>query len=305
MTDTRNPEMADVAYDHGVIQPERGRDAFHRLAAARSLKYDKRKTALQRAVEFEIVPQLVMAHREVGHIETPAEVREEQRDQQVKQFAEFILGQNPDNAGAHVQKLREQGVPLEAIYLQLIAPTARYLKQLWLDDKRDFAAITLGFWRLQQLLREFSSAFRDDAQRSAGLRALLAPAPGEAHDVGYLMFGLVLLGEFFRRDGWDAWIEPEAGSDQVSNLIRSEWFDVVEFLVGSEKRLDALAEKIKTVRHESLNRALGVIVCGPMFVEHPELVMLVGGDMPASDPREGVAQARTLISSPQKRAAGE
>jgi hypothetical protein len=297
--------MADVSYDPGFGQRSQGRDFFHRQDAKRTLRFEKPSQALQRAIEDDIVPQLVKAHRAGQGIERLRDIHKEDLDRRVREFAEFVLGQNADNAGAHVQALREQGIPLEAIYLQLIAPTARYLKQLWQDDKRDFAAISLGFWRLQQLLRDFSAAFRDEAQKAAGMRALLMPAPGESNDVGYLMFGLVMLGEFFRRDGCDTWIEPESGSEQVSNLIRSEWFDVVEFLVSSEKRLDALAAKIKTVRNESLNRALGVVVCGPMFVEHPELVLLVGGDLPAADPRDGVAQARTLLGSPRPKTAGK
>ena len=48
---------------------------------------------------------------------------------------------------------------------------------------------------LQQLLREFSAAFRAEPQRASGLRALLAPGPSEPHDLGYLMFGLVLVCE--------------------------------------------------------------------------------------------------------------
>jgi hypothetical protein len=296
--------MADVSYGAGEKRTERTREAFHRPAVSRLLSFEKRKAALQRAVEVDIVPQLIMGRRGEQKLVTSRQVELNERDSRVREFAELVLGRNPDNAGAHVQLLREQGVDLEAIYLQLIAPTARHLKELWQDDKEDFAVITLGFWRLQQLLREFSAAFRDDTQKSAGMRALLTPAPGEAHDVGHLMFGLVLLGEFFRRDGWDTWIEPDSSKEDVANILRGEWFDVVEFLVGSEKRLDALAAKITIIRNESLNPRLGVVVCGPMFVEHPELVLLVGGDMPAADPRDGVAQARTLISSPQKSAAG-
>jgi hypothetical protein len=150
-------------------------------------------------------------------------------------------------------------------------------------------------WRLQQLLREFSAAFRAEAGPSTGLRSLLTPGPGEAHDLGYLMFGLVLLGEFFRRDGWDAWIEPAPEARALSSVIHNEWFDVVEFMVSGEKRLDELAASIKMVRKASLNRSLGVLVCGQAFVEHPELVLLVGGDMSTADPRDAAHQANSLV----------
>ena len=192
-------------------------------------------------------------------------------------------------------------MPLEKIYLELLSPTARYLKYQWLEDQRDFADVTLGLWRLQQLLREFSSAFRDDRQRATGLRALLTRGPNEPHDLGYLMFGLVLLGEFFRRGGWDAWIEPGPEASELTATIQSEWFDVVEFMASGEKRLDELAATIKMVRKASLNQSLGVLVCGQAFVEHPELVLLVGGDMPAADPRDAANEAQNLVRAIAKR----
>ncbi len=93
----------------------------------------------------------------------------------------------------------------------------------------------------------------------------------------------------------DAWIEPGPEASELTATIQSEWFDVVEIMASGEKRLDELAATIKMVRKASLNRSLGVLVCGQTFVEHPELVLLVGGDMPAADPRDAANEAQTLV----------
>ncbi len=292
MADMRPPLMEEVAHEIGSGSAGRGQE-FLRLSVARSLRKENRRAVLDRAVEVEIVPRLVLAHQNRVRPEDAVTGRE--FPDSVKAFAEVLLGRSEDAAGAHIQALQEQGQPLEAIYLNLLSPTARYLKYQWFEDQRDFAEVTLGLWRLQQLLRQFSAAFRTQGQKATGLRALLTPGPGELHDLGYLMFGLVLVGEFFRRDGWDAWIEPAADTPELSHTIQNEWFDVVEFMVSGERRLDELAATIKRVRKASLNRSLGVLVCGPIFVEHPELVLLVGGDMPAADPRDGAAQAQDLV----------
>ena len=121
------------------------------------------------------------------------------------------------------------------------------------------------------------------------------PAPGEKNELGYVMFGLVMMAEFFRRDGVDAWIEPDSTSNEFSGIIRSQWFDVVELLVSGDRKMDALAERIRMIRRESPNRGVGVMVCGPAFVEHPELVLLVGADVVANDPRQGAVQARKVV----------
>ncbi len=249
---------------------------------------------LNRTVEAEIIPRLVMAH---GH-RHPNEPSKAAADQaHIADFAELMLGPESTRAADHIQACRERGVPLEAVYLDLLVPAARHLRHLWMTDEWDFADITLALWRMQQLLRDFSPAFCGDAGvKSAGLRALLTPGPGEKHDIGHMMFGLVLAGEFFRREGWDTWIEPDSSDAAFIATIRTQWFDVVEFFANSDKKLDDLAASIRMVRRESSNRDIGVMVCGPAFNERPELVLLVGGDAVVSDFSQETLQARNVVN---------
>jgi hypothetical protein len=251
---------------------------------------------LSRTVEVEIIPRLVMAHgNAVQHIAPPSVAATDGGE--VADFAELVLGTESHRAAELVQAYRDRGVPLETIYLGLLVPTARHLRHLWMNDEWDFAAVTLALWRMQQLLRDFSPAFcADAALRSAGLRALLTPAPGAKHDIGHMMFGLVLAGEFFRRDGWDTWIEPDPASAAFIETIRTQWFDVVEFFAGSDKKLDDLASNIRMIRRESSNRNIGVMVCGPAFTERPELVLLVGGDAVVSDFSQETLQAQNVVN---------
>ena len=250
---------------------------------------------LSNTIEAEIIPRLVMAHG--GGVEPINEPAVRTRDSDVTAFAELILGPENSRAAEQIQTYRDRGILLETIYLQLFLPAARHLRHLWMNDEWDFAAVTLALWRMQQLLRDFSPAFCAGAVlKSAGLRALLTPAPGEKHDIGHMMFGLVLAGEFFRRDGWDTWIEPDPASAAFIETIRTQWFDVVEFFSGSDKKLDDLASNIRTVRRESLNRNIGVMVCGPAFTERPELVLLVGGDAIVSDFNQETLQAQNVVN---------
>jgi MerR family transcriptional regulator, light-induced transcriptional regulator len=250
---------------------------------------------LSRMVEVEIIPRLVMAHGSA--VQQVAQSNVAAADGEIASFAELVLGTENHRAAELVQTYRDRGVPLETIYLDLLVPTARHLRHLWMNDEWDFADVTLALWRIQQLLRDFSPAFCADASlRSSGLRALLTPAPGEKHDIGHMMFGLVLAGEFFRRDGWDTWIEPDPASAAFIETIRTQWFDVVEFFAGSDKKLDDLASNIRTVRRESSNRNIGVMVCGPAFTERPELVLLVGGDAIVSDFRQETLQAQNVVN---------
>lgn len=248
-----------------------------------------------RTIEAEIIPRLVLAHRT-----TPA-VAQPQSDipfsEAVVEFAEIVVKRDVEAGCDYVETHRAAGEPLEALYFGLVAPAAGYIRYLWRNDLCDFSDATLALWRLQQVLREFSTTFRADGGHAAnGLRALLVPSPGEKHDLGYLMFGLVLVGEFFRRDGWDAWIEPDPASHEFASLVRNQWFDVVQYNATGDKKLDELAASIRMARRDSPNRSLGVMVCGRVFVEHPELVLVVGADMTVNDPRQGVLHAHDLVA---------
>jgi hypothetical protein len=300
MANLRFPVMADISYDPGVRKPDRGGEFTPRHLIARSLKFEKRKAALQRAVEFEVVPRLLMArqpaHQSDQQIETLAPLCET-----VEVLAGLVLGKQKCAAAGYIQSLIAQNISLEDIFLQWIEPVACRLQQMWTNDERDFADVALGLWRLQHLLREFSSAFRKNAAKSTGLSVLLTLGPGPKHELPYQMFKLVLLGEFFRRDGWSTWIEPESAGDDITALIRSEWFDVVELYVSNERSLETLAAGIKAIRCESLNRSILVAIGGPSVSRDANLVTILGGDMLAADIAGTTTRKQYLLETPKGR----
>ncbi len=79
-------------------------------------------------------------------------------------------------------------------------------------------------------------------------------------------------------------------------LVRSEWFAVVGLSVASETRIDALANGIRALRRASRNRAIGVLVGGPLFLAHPELVGHVGADATALDGGQAPDQAQNVLA---------
>ncbi|NJK90043.1 MAG: cobalamin B12-binding domain-containing protein [Myxococcales bacterium] len=103
------------------------------------------------------------------------------------------------------------------IFLDLLAPVARLLGDLWLIDLCTFTDVTIGLSRLQQLVRELAPAFEDGHDlRGFGHRALLAPAPGEQHT-----FGMHLVEEFLRRAGWDVGCVPSVRPASFSAASRT------------------------------------------------------------------------------------
>jgi methanogenic corrinoid protein MtbC1 len=253
---------------------------------------DVRMSQLARAIEQEIIPRLMLAHRTAAEpplqSSGPAYVI---GPDDVKQFAKLMLSHEEDAAFSAINSLRARGVAMDRVFIELLAPTARYLGELWDDDLCNFMDVTVGLGRLQRLLRELSPALgRSMEQPRQGRRVLLMPGPGEQHT-----FGLVMVAEFFRHAGWDvtggAWtVDADAAA-----LVGAEWFDVVGFSLGTENHLQALADCISAVRHAACNRELKVLVGGPLFGCHPEFVARVGADGMTIDGREAPVLAEGLI----------
>jgi methanogenic corrinoid protein MtbC1 len=146
---------------------------------------------------------------------------------------------------------------------------------------------------LQQIVRALSPGFQESAvSRSAHADTiLLLPAPGEQHTLG-----LVILSEFFQREGWHLLGGPASGEHDAVDIVRGEWVDVAGFSVGSSNHLDELSAYIRGVRRASRNRYLAVMVGGPLFLQRPELVTRVGADCTAEDAPSAVRQARGFLT---------
>jgi methanogenic corrinoid protein MtbC1 len=248
-------------------------------------------TKLVRAIELEVVPRLVLAQR-VAPRSPPCAKLGSPGPEDVADFAKLVLSRNDDILSAYVAALRRRGISVEALYLDLLAPAARRLGEMFTEDLCGFAEVTVGLCRLQQMLRELSTAFQHEFPHPEhGRRALLVPVPGEQHS-----FGLFMVAEFFRRAGWDAWCAPPASRQELVGTVRNHWFAVVGLSVSCDSRLDVLASCIHAIRRASRNRAIGVLVGGAVFVEHPELARRIGADATAIDGRQAVLQAQDILA---------
>jgi methanogenic corrinoid protein MtbC1 len=245
---------------------------------------------LVRTIEEDVIPRLAFAHRAPDP--APAALPEPLADGEVASFAEQIIDGSDAVIASLVERLLWSGVTVETLYLDLFSPAARRLGRLWDEDECDFTTVTSGLGRLQRLVRDLSSSFGTEVlYPTHGRRVLLAQPPQEQHS-----FGLSMLAEFFRRDGW--LVEGGIGAaarDPVAR-VRAEWFDVVGFSVGSRARVEWVRDKIAALRPASRNAAVVVLVGGPLFSAGLDAADLLGADGSAPDAREVPALAERLVS---------
>ena len=180
---------------------------------------------------------------------------------------------------------------VEAIYLELLAPTARRFGEMWEDDQCDFSTVTVALGRLQGLLRDLSPAFGTEVEHPAqGRRAMFVQPRDEQHS-----FGLSMVAEFFRRDGWDVIGGIGGAVADPSASVRNEWVDILGFSVGSDTRIPWLCKSIAAVRVASCNPDIRILVGGPIFSARPELADECGADGTARTAKDAPMVAERLL----------
>lgn len=257
-----------------------------------------RMSWLVRTIEAEIIPRLMLAHRgnaAPSGLETVDYVAPSADD--VIELARIVLDHEAPVAERFVDAFRSEGVPLDKIYLGLLAPAARHLGEMWEADECDFTQVTVGLWRIQQVLYDLSPAFQSDVDHSTrNRRAMLIPAPGSQHTLG-----LFMVAEFFRRAGWEIWGEPSARMPDLLDAVRTEWFDVIGISIGAEFQIEGLPSVILALKRASHNSGVRVLLGGPVASLNPDLHTRLGADATAFDAHEALSVAESLLGPAVRR----
>lgn len=265
---------------------------------ARNNEAKERLAHLARAIEADVIPRLVEAYRQGGAAANSGPAGGPAPSaSQVSVFVQLIIGDSEPDIQLAVDSRRRAGMSIESLYLDLFAPAARQLGEMWSDDLCDFSTVTVALGRLQRLLRELSPSFGTEVEYPAnGRRAMFAQPADEQHS-----FGLSMVAEFFRREGWDVFGVVGGAPDDATVRVRKEWADVVGFSIGSERRLDWLRARIAEVRTASRNPDVVVMVGGPIFALNPDWVTQVGADATARDARDAPRVASRLLVATRAR----
>ncbi len=249
----------------------------------RLLIEDPSPLALAQLIEGEIIPRLLMAHRDAPVSDVIPMNTGVIEASELERFSKQVMVADLATLLDHIELLIRRGVGVETIYFDLLSPAAKRLGEMWEADDCTFTDVTIGLCRLQQLVYEFADRVHVENGGGDGRTALFALTPGDHHS-----FGLVMVVEYFRRAGWRTVCMPDATTEDLIDTVRSERFDLVGFSMANERWLDILPPIIAGVRAASLNTDLKVIVGGRAFEKDPSRVAQVGADHTAGDAREAV-----------------
>lgn len=240
----------------------------------------------------EVLPRLMFAHvPDTAPVETGAPTVSAT---DVEVFADLVIRLEAGDVAVHVDALLARGFDVDALLVDLLAPVARRLGTMWEDDECDFVTVTMGLWRLQEVVRELG--IRSPLTGGANARrALFAALPGDQHN-----FGTVIIDEVFRLEGWRSELLIDADMPALLRRVAAASYDVVGLTVSNDAPSARLASVVQSVRSVSRNAQLCILVGGRVFVERPELAEEIGADGTARDARAAVAMAEDMVASRQK-----
>ncbi len=241
-------------------------------------------------IEAEIIPRLLMAHsgggvaRDSSHGFTidPSDAQ---------RFATLPLQLEAAGLLEEVDAFLEQGASVDSICLDLLAPAARRLGEMWEEDECDFVDVTMGLWRLQEVMREVARRSPPiGGALSKPRSALFAAMPGDQHS-----FGAIMIEDVFARAGWQSQVIPRPERRELLDAVAHRSFDLVGLTLSRDCPSSAVSKLVKAIRSVSANPNVAVLIGGRMVNQNPAIVAEVGADGTGVDARAALQVAERLV----------
>ena len=248
------------------------------------------RDSLDSVVESEILPRLILAHSSEPR-QRPVDGDTAIDPAEAERFAELSLDVDADQLLREVERYLERGVEIESIYLELLAPAARILGKYWEDDACDFVDVTMGLWRLQEVLREIALRSPPVAKAMAAPRSiLLSPMPGEQHS-----FGPIMVEDVFARAGWQTELLIEPQRRQLLDRLAKDPFDLAGLTISCDCPSGSLSQLVTAIRSVSANPGIRILIGGRVVNERPAMVDESGADGTAADARTALDLAERMV----------
>lgn len=244
-------------------------------------------------IEAEVIPRLLLLHAVTGQQELLSRPGRQARrctTADVDSLTSLALSMDTGGATRFVESLRQDGVAVEEILLNLLAPVARKLGDMWVNDQADFLQVTSAVCELHHLLHKLAPPGSAPVVHH-GPKALLMAAPGEQHS-----FGLLIVAEMFRNAGWEVTTGVQPLLTSIRQAVGQVPYQLVGFSLSCETLIEPLKSAIAEVHTRSCLKDTKVMVGGYAFEAYPDLYQKVGADFVAMDAIQAVELARAFVA---------
>lgn len=194
------------------------------------------------------------------------------------ELIEAVVSDNPTAAATLIERLRAQGISVDAMTDLYLPAAARALGEAWERDRADFVDVTIGAMRLQAILRGLCT----DDRVTAGGRpvrgsVLLIVPKGEQHTLG----AMVLAAQLSRIEV-SVCLRIMPTTNELREVLRNRSFDGIMLSVGSRENLDLAGKMIKFLETAS-DRRIPIIIGGAVLPRCDDLRAITGADLATND----------------------
>jgi methanogenic corrinoid protein MtbC1 len=267
----------------------------------------------------QVIPRLVLSESPSVFGRSPTEIRQScelagqeasfgarfpELQSSAKALAEMAMNNNAGGCWQLIHDLRrKEDLSPEDVMLGLIQPAARCMGEGWVADSCDFAGVTIGLWRLQQILNDLSLEVQKSfttkmptklAANSKTPTLALATMPGSQHRLG-----LQMVNSFFSRAGWNCQMLESKSELELIGEVKRSGPDLLGLSVASEKDVLQAAGLILRLRDAKtkITSSPLVMLGGPALTAFPELAQRTDADLLVGDADLAVDLAFELLQS--------
>ncbi len=245
---------------------------------------------LGRILSLGVIPRLLMVHAKPAIEPDSAESDGPISPADIERLAPIAVHDAAHVLLEEVEIIMRRGVGAEEIFVDLLAPVARWVGQEWEEDRLDFVQVSMALWRLQEVLRQVAANTTRTPEGDACRSALFTTMPGDQHS-----FGTAMVHECFTLAGWDAELILEATIQQVVDTLARRRFDLFGLTISCDCQNDRLASFIRSIRSVSVNPNLCIMLGGRVPADQPHLVALAGADGTAPTAPAAIKMAERLV----------
>jgi len=253
---------------------------------------DPCRQSMLSVLEEQIIPRLVLAHPVVANPLAAMEAaRRAPTTAEVKHLARLCLDDDRNAVAAMIAGLQAEGLSLESIFIDLVAPAARLLGTMWENDQIGFDQVTMGLVLMHEIVHGMGYEYQDGPQQAGAVqRVMLASAPGSQH-----VLGLSIVSEFFRKGGWQVVMEISPSARELRRAVQNEWFDLIGLSIALETQLADLPALVVGLKKASRNPHVRVLLGGRVFHDGAWDPRRFGAEGICTDAKEATAVATALL----------
>jgi MerR family transcriptional regulator, light-induced transcriptional regulator len=214
------------------------------------------------------------------------------RDSLATHYLQRLLAFDQEGAQRLLRRALDAGLPLRALYLDVLEPVQHQIGELWVANRLSIADEHYCTAITQLVLAEAYPRVIRASER--GPRVVASCVPGELHEIGGRM-----VADFFQLDGWDAvYLGEPARCEQVLCALRETRAQLLALSVTMPFNLPSAAEIITRVRARAEFDHVKILLGGRALTLSERTFRELGADGTATRADRAVELGRKLITQP-------